>query len=527
MPNRVAVHLPQRARPADTCATVHPVALLACSHGGGLLDDHRRVGILEVMTQPGHDAVAEAEIFVALALERSVYLAKGPDHGLTAEELAGIAVCLGKNKQLILSAADDMRESAHLIRTSDGRFRLLPGDWRFTRFADGFFCPEYRGAPALDVVVKFLRDKGPLMRQQIIAEGNRPLWGGFSSADISMAIEILYLARVVRENEGMARLASDCLHGPLPTEILQSKPTQQRDPFVDAVFGTVDDCIRERQSRSPGAGPSAGTIGAQGSPHPPGAGSAPGGHATRNLLFLDVHGWSKLPTDAIRAYVEIALPEMNKLLAGATFKNTWGDAIVATFASARETADVALSIRHFFERGGNGIAEGMTCRISLHQGEVLVLPNAIRGGDDIFGEAVHLAARLEPVTEPGYIFCTKEFAAALNDARETGHPVPCPLGTRPLAKDYGEIEMFAVRYANEPDPTHELKRKMTNAAAQPTSKTGLSGVSGIARVVTTLCRVKSLSTILKPQIWLDCLPANSSSLDSALAKDRQHAVATS
>ena len=197
----------------------------------------------------------------------------------------------------------------------------------------------------------------------------------------------------------------------------------------------------------------------------------PPAHGTSNtrlaaLLFLDVHGWSKLTAKPIREYVEHALPQIAQLLHGAFFKNTWGDGILATFSSASAAARAALDIRDFFTRGQSGIAEGMTCRISLHQGEVFELHNAIRGTDDYFGGDVHLAARLEPVTSPGAIFCTAQFALALNATREPGHPVCRPLGPCDLPEGHGRIDVFFVSHPNEPDRTEEIKRQMTASKDQ-------------------------------------------------------------
>jgi hypothetical protein len=100
------------------------------------------------------DAVADAEELVALALERSVYVAEGPDHGLTADELSDIAVCVGRDKNLILSVANEMRAASCIIRKSDGRYRMLPGDWRFTKFSAGLLWPELRVPPVLEGVEK-------------------------------------------------------------------------------------------------------------------------------------------------------------------------------------------------------------------------------------------------------------------------------------------------------------------------------------------------------------------------------------
>lgn len=176
---------------------------------------------------------------------------------------------------------------------------------------------------------------------------------------------------------------------------------------------------------------------------------------TRSILFLDVAGWSKLAAVEIADYVTKVLPELNKLLSdkGANFVNTWGDAIIATFPSARNCAECALDIRDFFSRNGRqkGVADGLSTRIALHVGEVILAHNPILNRTDIFGAAVHVAARLEPKATPGSVVSTKAFADALKEISGLG-PKTYSLGQVVLPKDYGTIEAFLVLGTNEPVP---------------------------------------------------------------------------
>lgn len=186
---------------------------------------------------------------------------------------------------------------------------------------------------------------------------------------------------------------------------------------------------------------------------------------TRSILFMDVSGWSKLNTIDIKRYVETALPRIKPLLAGVDFLNTWGDAIVATFTSAKLAAEVALKIRDFFTRATqeDGVPEGLVCRISLHQGEILLCRNALTNTNDIFGHAVHVAARLEPATAPRHVFCTDTFARALLDVGGLG-PKAWNLGTVLLPKKFGEIVASVVTWANEADPTAQLQEYVARAS---------------------------------------------------------------
>jgi class 3 adenylate cyclase len=110
----------------------------------------------------------------------------------------------------------------------------------------------------------------------------------------------------------------------------------------------------------------------------------------RAILFLDVTGWSKLSAAEIRSYVTGGIPKLLEQLSTATFKNTWGDSIVATFHSAREAAECALDIRDFFRRTpeSEGVPVGLVPRIALHVGEVFTAYNPLIEREDVFGDSL-------------------------------------------------------------------------------------------------------------------------------------------
>jgi class 3 adenylate cyclase len=177
---------------------------------------------------------------------------------------------------------------------------------------------------------------------------------------------------------------------------------------------------------------------------------------TLSILFMDLSGWSKLRPPQVASYLEKALPKLAEKVQSrfkARHLNTWGDALVAAFGSAREAAECALDIRDFFERTSetDGVPIGLRPRISLHVGEVLIAWNPFTKGPDIFGDAVHLAARLEPKTAIGKVFCTQQLADALAGTVGLG-PVAHLWGEVELPKDYGRITAFIVTGPNEEPP---------------------------------------------------------------------------
>lgn len=178
---------------------------------------------------------------------------------------------------------------------------------------------------------------------------------------------------------------------------------------------------------------------------------------TRNILFMDLSNWSKLSAPQVVDYLNKALPHLAKIVQEdhkATHLNTWGDALVATFGSTREAAECALHVRNFFQGAAEseGIPVGLMPRLSLHLGEVIIAYNPIIERRDVFGEAVHLAARLEPSTPRGQVYCTKNFADALDYVKGLG-PVAHAIATIELPKNFGQVQAFAVTGPNEPAPS--------------------------------------------------------------------------
>src|ERR1700751_336849 len=79
--------------------------------------------------------------------------------------------------------------------------------------------------------------------------------------------------------------------------------------------------------------------------------------------------------------------------------NTAGDSLLADFASAVDAVECAVEIQDAVgkENADRSPNEQMRFRIGIHVGDIIVR------GDDLFGDAVNIAARLEALAEPGGI----------------------------------------------------------------------------------------------------------------------------
>ena len=79
--------------------------------------------------------------------------------------------------------------------------------------------------------------------------------------------------------------------------------------------------------------------------------------------------------------------------------NTAGDSLVADFASAVDAVQCAVAAQDAItkENADRPAGEQMWFRIGIHVGDIMVQ------GDNLFGDAVNIAARLESLAEPGGI----------------------------------------------------------------------------------------------------------------------------
>jgi adenylate cyclase len=128
------------------------------------------------------------------------------------------------------------------------------------------------------------------------------------------------------------------------------------------------------------------------------------------ILAADIVGYSRLmgldevgTAQALREHHAAANPIIAEH--GGRIVKTTGDGILIEFASMVGAVECALALQHLAgERNTDDPADRrMEWRIGVHLGDVLI------EGDDILGDGVNIAARLEGIAEPGGI-CISEDA---------------------------------------------------------------------------------------------------------------------
>jgi adenylate cyclase len=122
------------------------------------------------------------------------------------------------------------------------------------------------------------------------------------------------------------------------------------------------------------------------------------------VLCADVQGYSRL-MEADEAGTLATLRRYRTAMAALIERhdgrivNTWGDAVIAEFASVVEAVQCAIEIQQELSAQDPHLPEAqrMRFRIGINLGDVMV------DGSDIYGEGVNIAARLQELAEPGGI----------------------------------------------------------------------------------------------------------------------------
>lgn len=122
------------------------------------------------------------------------------------------------------------------------------------------------------------------------------------------------------------------------------------------------------------------------------------------IFCADVQGYSSLveqdevgTVTRLKQYREVMVAEIARH--HGRLINTWGDGLLADFSSPVEAVFCAVEVqrRLGLRNAEEPMAPPMQFRIGINIGDVMI------DGDDIYGEGVNIAARLESLAEPGGI----------------------------------------------------------------------------------------------------------------------------
>ena len=168
------------------------------------------------------------------------------------------------------------------------------------------------------------------------------------------------------------------------------------------------------------------------------------------MLFADTVSFSKLNDSQIPAFfknLKSITDQLTSLGHEPLTTEAWGDGFYLIFSSVQEAGRYALDLcdivnRH--NREEKGIPGGIQLRVALHAAPVLKHVHPMTGLTNYTGTHVIRTARIEPITPPGKVYVSQEFAALAET--EGAKDFTCDyVGLTPLAKDFGSTPMFSLR----------------------------------------------------------------------------------
>jgi adenylate cyclase len=181
------------------------------------------------------------------------------------------------------------------------------------------------------------------------------------------------------------------------------------------------------------------------------------------VLCADVHGYSRL-MGADEAATLGTLRRCRSAIAGLVARhdgrivNTWGDAVIAEFASVVEAVQCAVEIQQEILRQEADPPQAlqMRFRIGINLGDVMV------DGSDIFGDGVNIAARLQELAEPGGIVVSASVYDQVHNKLSLGFD---SLGRQQM-KNVAPVMSYRVTMGGAAGGQHELPVDQSPARQQ-------------------------------------------------------------
>jgi TolB-like protein/class 3 adenylate cyclase len=160
------------------------------------------------------------------------------------------------------------------------------------------------------------------------------------------------------------------------------------------------------------------------------------------ILAADVVGYSRLMGEdetgtarAVREHREAAAPLVASK--GGRIVKTTGDGLLIEFPSVAGAVECAIAIQKLMSERNAGTSEDkrIRYRIGVNLGDVLI------EGDDILGDGVNIAARLEGICEPGGVFIS---GAAYEHVRGRVEARFLDLGEKDLKNIARPVRVYAI-----------------------------------------------------------------------------------
>ncbi len=160
------------------------------------------------------------------------------------------------------------------------------------------------------------------------------------------------------------------------------------------------------------------------------------------IMLTDIVGFSQgMEVDEDHAYLRLL--KHNEIIRGAISKNhgdeikTIGDAFLVRFKKAMDAVQASIEIQHRLAAYNRHkeMPDRIMVRIGIHIGDIMITE------DDVFGNGVNIASRVEPLAEPGGVCITRD----VYDAVRAGLKIrTIALGPRELKNIKERVEIYRI-----------------------------------------------------------------------------------
>jgi adenylate cyclase len=190
------------------------------------------------------------------------------------------------------------------------------------------------------------------------------------------------------------------------------------------------------------------------------------------ILFADAQGYSALMASDEAATLD-RLNRYRGIMAGLFARhegrqvNTWGDAVIAEFSSVVEAVRCAVEIQDSISAENRDLpkAKQMWFRIGINLGDVMV------DGDNLYGDGVNVAQRLESLAEAGGIMVSGTVHSLAHKQLALGFDFA---GEQEIKNSEDRVAAYRVRMAgrNLPDVADPIPVAQEEGQSAPTHFAG-------------------------------------------------------
>ena len=208
------------------------------------------------------------------------------------------------------------------------------------------------------------------------------------------------------------------------------------------------------------------------------------------IMFTDMVGYTALmqkdeskARELIQRHRELMKPHVDKH--GGEILQFVGDGTFCTFGSAIEAVNAALEIQYVFK-----LETEISLRIGIHVGDVVV------EGDEVYGDGVNVASRIEPIAEPGGICVTEEVYR--NIKNQKGMRVT-PLGEKELKNVEESLKIYSIEAVLADESVKTTENQSPGKTMDNTKEEGKANKKKLVYAAAAGTAIIILSVWLLPQ----------------------------